>query len=50
MASSKPIIGNWYQNAEVGSVFEVVAFDEEEETVEISMAKSRSTASTPGKK
>ena len=35
MASSKPIIGNWYQNPEVGSVFEVVAFDEEEETVEI---------------
>ena len=35
MANRSPSVGNWYQDAETGSIFEVVAFDEEEGTVEV---------------
>lgn len=35
MARIRPSVGSWYQDTELGSIFEVVAFDEEEETVEI---------------
>lgn len=35
MAHRRPGIGNWYQDAEAGVIFEVVAFDEEDGTVEV---------------
>ena len=35
MARIRPVVGNWYQETEQGSIFEVVAYDEEEQTVEI---------------
>lgn len=35
MAHRRPNVGNWYQDAETGSIFEVVAFDEEDGSVEI---------------
>lgn len=35
MSKLNPVIGNWYQNAELGSIFEVVALDEDEETIEV---------------
>jgi hypothetical protein len=35
MAQIKPVVGNWYQDSEQGSIFEVVALDEEDQTVEI---------------
>ena len=35
MATIRPVVGNWYQETEQGSIFEVVAYDEEEQTVEI---------------
>lgn len=35
MKTTKPVIGNWYQDAEQGSIFEVVAYDEDEQTIEI---------------
>lgn len=35
MSDVDPIIGNWYHNEETGEDFEVVAFDEEAQTVEI---------------
>lgn len=37
MKSSKPIVGNWYQDTELGTIFEVVACDHEEETIEIQL-------------
>jgi len=30
-----PTVGNWYRNLEDGSCFEIVAFDEDDETIEI---------------
>ena len=35
MAHRRPSVGNWYQDAEAGVIFEVVAFDEEDGTVEV---------------
>jgi hypothetical protein len=35
MSDADPIIGNWYRNQETGNDFEVVALDEEAQTVEI---------------
>ena len=35
MANRKPNVGNWYQDAETGSIFEVVAFDEEDGNIEV---------------
>ena len=35
MADLDPIVGNWYQNLDTQSQFEVVAFDEDAQTVEI---------------
>lgn len=35
MARRGPTVGNWYQDADTGCLFEVVAFDDEEGTVEI---------------
>ena len=35
MATIRPVVGNWYQDSELGSIFEVVAYDEDEQTVEI---------------
>jgi hypothetical protein len=35
MADLDPIVGNWYQNLDNQSEFEVVAFDEDAQTVEI---------------
>ena len=35
MARRAPTVGNWYQDADTGSIFEVVAFDDEDGTVEI---------------
>ena len=35
MATIRPVVGNWYQETEQGSIFEVVAYDDEEQTVEI---------------
>lgn len=35
MSDVDPIIGNWYRNQETGNDFEVVALDEDAQTVEI---------------
>lgn len=35
MSDVDPIIGNWYRNEETGNDFEVVALDEEAQTIEI---------------
>lgn len=35
MSDADPIIGNWYRNQETGNDFEVVALDEDAQTVEI---------------
>ena len=35
MVKVRPIVGNWYQDAELGAIFEVVAYDDDEETVEV---------------
>lgn len=35
MSDVDPIIGNWYRNEETGNDFEVVALDEDAQTVEI---------------
>lgn len=35
MLNRKPVVGDWYQDTEAGVIFEVVAFDEEEGTVEV---------------
>ncbi len=35
MSDVDPIIGNWYRNQETGSDFEVVALDEDAQTIEI---------------
>jgi hypothetical protein len=35
MSDVDPIIGNWYRNEETGNDFEVVAVDEDAQTVEI---------------
>jgi len=35
MSDVDPIIGNWYRNQETGNDFEVVALDEEAQTIEI---------------
>lgn len=35
MADLDPIVGNWYQDLETQTEFEVVAFDEDAQTVEI---------------
>jgi hypothetical protein len=35
MSDLDPIVGNWYQNLETQTEFEVVAFDEDTQTVEI---------------
>lgn len=35
MSDVDPIIGNWYHNEETGAEFEVVALDEEAQTIEI---------------
>jgi hypothetical protein len=35
MANRRPVVGNWYQDAETASIFEVVAFDEDEGSVEV---------------
>lgn len=35
MSMLKPVVGNWYQNLDEGSIFEVVAYDEDDETIEI---------------
>ncbi len=35
MSDVDPIIGNWYRNLETGNDFEVVAVDEDEQTIEI---------------
>ena len=35
MKSLKAVVGNWYQDTETGSIFEVVACDEDEGSVEI---------------
>ncbi|MCP5158014.1 MAG: hypothetical protein H6975_01155 [Gammaproteobacteria bacterium] len=35
MSDVDPIIGNWYRNQETGNDFEVVALDEDAQTIEI---------------
>ncbi|HRF62963.1 MAG TPA: hypothetical protein P5260_07755 [Candidatus Competibacter sp.] len=35
MSDVDPIIGNWYRNEETGNDFEVVALDEDAQTIEI---------------
>ncbi len=35
MSDVDPIIGNWYRNQETGNDFEVVAIDEDAQTIEI---------------
>ena len=35
MSDVDPIIGNWYRNHETGNDFEVVALDEDAQTIEI---------------
>lgn len=35
MSDVDPIIGNWYRNEETGDDFEVVAIDEDTQTIEI---------------
>ncbi|MFZ1324553.1 MAG: DUF6763 family protein [Candidatus Contendobacter sp.] len=35
MSDVDPIIGNWYRNQDTGNDFEVVALDEEAQTIEI---------------
>ena len=35
MKTIKPVVGNWYQDTAQGSIFEVVAYDESEQTIEI---------------
>ena len=35
MSKLLPIVGSWYQETNQGFLFEVVAFDDEEETVEV---------------
>lgn len=35
MSDVDPIIGNWYRNEETGDDFEVVALDEDAQTIEI---------------
>lgn len=35
-----PVIGNWYRNIEDGREFEVVAYDEEDATIEIQYFES----------
>ena len=35
MSDADPIIGNWYRNQETGNDFEVVALDEDAQTIEI---------------
>ncbi len=35
MSDVDPIIGNWYRNEETGDDFEVVAIDEDAQTIEI---------------
>jgi hypothetical protein len=35
MPNRRPDVGSWYQDAETGSIFEVVAFDEEDGNVEV---------------
>jgi hypothetical protein len=35
MSDVDPIIGNWYRNEETGNDFEVIALDEDAQTVEI---------------
>ena len=36
----EPIIGNWYKNQEYGQLFEVVALDEDDGTIEIQYFES----------
>lgn len=35
MTHYRPIVGNWYQDTDAGCIFEVVAYDEEDETIEV---------------
>ncbi len=35
MKTARPVVGNWYQETNQGSIFEVVAYDEDEQTIEI---------------
>jgi hypothetical protein len=35
MTRLRPVVGNWYKDAEMGAIFEVVAYDEHEESVEV---------------
>lgn len=35
MLNRKPVVGDWYQDTDAGVIFEVVAFDEDEGTVEV---------------
>ena len=38
MSDVDPIIGNWYRNEDTGAEFEVVALDEDVQTIEIQYA------------
>jgi len=40
MSELRPEVGEWYQNVEDGRLFEVVAIDEEEDTIEIQYFES----------
>jgi len=35
MSRLKPAIGNWYQNLDEGTIFEIVAYDADDGTIEI---------------
>ena len=35
MKRTAPIVGSWYQVLDLGTIFEVVAYDEEDECVEV---------------
>lgn len=35
MSKRAPVVGNWYQDAEAGTIFEVVAYDEDDGCVEV---------------